>query len=75
MPARKAASAKPSLRSPPPSGEHYMLGVALEQQGRWPEAVTAFEQELALDPDQPKVRAELDAAQSSAKKNAASKPK
>ena len=56
---RTAIAAQPTTL-----GGHYTLGLILEQQERWREAVTAFEQELALDPDQPKVRAELDAARS-----------
>jgi uncharacterized protein HemY len=48
----------------PAVGEYYLLGLALEHQERWPEAVAAFEQELALDPNQPKVRAELEEARS-----------
>jgi Flp pilus assembly protein TadD len=44
------------------AGEYYMLGVTLQQQGRWAEAVSALEQSLKLDPDQPKARAELDDA-------------
>ena len=54
---RTAIAAQPTTL-----GGHYTLGLILEQQGRWREAVAAFEQELALDPDQPRVRAELDAA-------------
>jgi protein O-mannosyl-transferase len=59
------ADAEQSVRraievQPTTLGGHYVLGLALEREERWQDAVAAFEQELALDPDQPKVRAELD---------------
>ena len=48
-------------------GEHYVLGLVLEKQGRWNEAADAFRQELALDPNQPDVREELERAEREAK--------
>ena len=43
------------------AGARYALGVALEAQERLPEALEAFEQELAMQPDEPRVRARVDA--------------
>jgi len=45
--------------SPNTLGGHYVLGLVLEQRGRWKEAAAAFRQELALDANQPKVQEEL----------------
>jgi tetratricopeptide (TPR) repeat protein len=61
------ADAEQTLRTaialaPAAGSHHYLLGLVMEQQQRWPEAVAAFEQELAIDPNQPKVRAELENA-------------
>jgi tetratricopeptide (TPR) repeat protein len=53
--ARQAIAAWPTT-----SGGYYVLGLALEGQGKWPEAVAAFESELAIDPDQPRVREKLE---------------
>jgi len=44
-------------------GAHYMLGALLAQQQRWGEAAVEFRKELALDPEQPKVREELSKAE------------
>lgn len=63
QPAAAEQNLRAALRIAPPSaGEYELLGLALEQQGRWSNAVEAYERELAVHPNQPKVRAELDAA-------------
>src|SRR5437667_265360 len=40
------------------AGAHYVLGVALEQEGKLADAAEEFRRELALDSDQPRVQAE-----------------
>jgi tetratricopeptide (TPR) repeat protein len=59
--AEQSARAAVALWPNTPGG-FYVLGTALAQQGHWPEAAAAFERELANDPDQPKVRDDLEAA-------------
>ncbi|HZQ90357.1 MAG TPA: tetratricopeptide repeat protein [Terriglobales bacterium] len=44
-------------------GAHNVLGMVLEKQGRVAEAAEEYRRELALDPDQPKVREQLAAAE------------
>jgi protein O-mannosyl-transferase len=44
-------------------GAHNVLGMVLEKEGRIAEAAEEYRRELALDPDQPKVREQLAAAE------------
>ena len=48
---------------PNTTGGNYVLGLVLEEEGKWSEAAEAFRRELALNADQPKVREELEKAE------------